>query len=78
MMRQPTNTRNFIVSNSHRQPLAGKDSAGVSKTLAESECRQQHPRFLRKRGLWEKVEPSLRVKRGSVPYKGNRRGRKDY
>lgn len=34
-MRQPTNYRNSIASNAQHHPLAGKDSAGVTKTLAE-------------------------------------------
>lgn len=45
MMRQPTNTRNYVASNTQHQPLAGKDSAGVTKTLAEWERRQLHPSF---------------------------------
>ena len=45
MMRQPTNTRNYVASNTQHQPLAGKDSAGVTKTLAESVRRQLHPSF---------------------------------
>ena len=35
MMRQPTNTRNSVASSTQHQPLVGKDSAGVTKTLAE-------------------------------------------
>ena len=35
MMRQPTNTRNSVASNTQHQPLAGKDSAADTKTLAE-------------------------------------------
>lgn len=34
-MRQPTNNRNSIAPNTQHQPLAGKDSAGVTRTLAE-------------------------------------------
>ena len=51
MVRQPTNNRNFITSNTQHQPLVGKDSAGVTKTLAESERRQLHPFLLRREGL---------------------------
>ena len=36
MMRQPINTRNYVASNTQHQPLAGKDSAGVTKSLAEA------------------------------------------
>lgn len=35
MMRQPTNNRKFYCVNTQHQPLVGKDSAGVTKTLAE-------------------------------------------
>lgn len=35
-MRQPTNTRNSIALNSHRQPLVGIGSADDTKTLAEA------------------------------------------
>ena len=35
-MRQPTNTRNYIAVNFHRQPLVGKSSADDTKTLAEA------------------------------------------
>ena len=52
MMRQPTNNRNSIALNYHRQPLAGKDSAGVTKTLAESERRQLHPLVPKGREAW--------------------------
>ena len=51
MMRQPINTRNYVASNTQHQPLAGKDSAGVTTTLAESERRQLHPCLLRRKGL---------------------------
>ena len=51
MVRQPTNNRNSIASNTQHQPLVGKDSAGVTKILAESERRQLHPSLLRKEGL---------------------------
>ena len=51
-MRQPTNTRNYVASNTQHQPLAGKDSAGVTKTLAESECRQLHPLVPEEREAW--------------------------
>ena len=36
LVRQPTNNRNSIASNTQHQPLAGKDSASVTKTLAEA------------------------------------------
>jgi hypothetical protein len=42
-MRQPTNTRNSIALNSHRQPLVGTGSADDTKTLAELLHRQLHP-----------------------------------
>ena len=67
MMRQPTNTRNYVASNTQHQPLAGKDSAGVTKTLAESERRQLHPSLLRREGL---------VKMWSSLWKGRRRDSK--
>ena len=35
MMRQPTNNRNSIASNTQHQPLAGKGSAADTKTLVE-------------------------------------------
>ena len=35
-MRQPTNNRNSIALNSHRQPLVGTGSADDTKTLAEA------------------------------------------
>ena len=35
-MRQPTNNRNSIALNYHRQPLVGKGSAADTKTLAEA------------------------------------------
>ena len=38
-----TNNRNFIASDTHRQPLAGKDSVADTKTLAETERSQLHP-----------------------------------
>ena len=56
-MRQPTNNRNSIALNTQHQPLAGKDSAGVTKTLAESERRQLHPSLLRREGLGERWNP---------------------
>ena len=52
MMRQLTNTRNYVASNTQHQPLAGKDSAGVTKTLAESERRQLHPLVPEEREAW--------------------------
>ena len=42
-MRQLSNNRNSIASNSHWQPLVGTDSVADTKTLAESERRQLHP-----------------------------------
>ena len=69
LMCQPINTRNSIASNTQHQPLVGKDSAGVTKTLAESERRQLHPLVLRKRGLerrwsslWLKGDGGIRKK----------------
>ena len=52
MMRQPTSTRNYVASNTQHQPLVGKDSAGVTKTLAESERRQLHPLVPEEREAW--------------------------
>lgn len=52
MMRQLTNTRNYVASNTQHQPLEGKDSAGVTKTLAESERRQLHPLVPEEREAW--------------------------
>ena len=79
VVRQPTNNRNSIASNTQHQPLAGKDYAGVTKTLAESERRQLHPSFLRREGLvrmwsslWLKGDggirkmPSLMVKKDGM------------
>ena len=62
MMRQSTNTRNSIASNTQHQPLAGKDSAGVTKTLAESERRQLHPLVPEGREAWrERWNPLWKV-----------------
>ena len=36
MMRQPTNNRNSIALNSHRQRLVGTGAADDTKTLAEA------------------------------------------
>ena len=49
------------------QPLVGKDSAGVTKTLAESDRRQLHPSLLRREGL---------VRMWSSLWKGRRRDSK--
>ena len=46
IMRQPTNARNSVASNTHRQPLVGKDSVVDTKTLAETERSQLHPSSL--------------------------------
>ena len=62
MMRQLTNTRNYVASNTQHQPLAGKDSAGVTKTLAESERRQLHPLVPEEREAWLERWNSLWLK----------------
>ena len=62
MMRQLTNTRNYVASNTQHQPLAGKDSAGVTKTLAESERRQLQPHVPEEREAWREKSSSLWLK----------------
>ncbi len=71
MMRQPTNTRNYVASNTQHQPLAGKDSAGVTKTLAESERRQLHPLVPGKERLGEKGGAFFNGKEGRDDFRNS-------
>ena len=57
--------------------LMGKSDANECNESLLSNCRVQLALSKKKDGMILEL-PSLRVRKVSVPYKGNRRGRKDY
>ncbi len=70
MMRQPTNNRNSIALNYHRQPLVGKGSAADTKTLAEAySVASNILSSLREERLGEKGGAFLNGKEGRVGFR---------
>ena len=56
----------------------GKSNANECNESSLSNCRVQLALSKKRDGVILEKTPSLRVRKVSVPYKGNRRGLKDY